>query len=60
MTYAQAASKPEETQSTVHENMTMINTMNSFFNKIEKLMTQQAQQIGTLMNLLTTVISKLK
>lgn len=35
-------------------------TLHNFFSKFEKLMLQQAEQIGTLMNLLSTVVSKLK
>lgn len=35
-------------------------TITEFFTKFEKLMAQQAQQIGALISLLTTVITKLK
>lgn len=42
------------------ENSSLTQTLTTFFNKFEKLMEQQAQQIGSLISLLTTVISKLK
>ena len=59
--YAQAAAtKPGTDQSGNTDQAMFIQTMQSFFEKFEKMMLQQAQQIGSLMNLLTTVISKLK
>lgn len=42
------------------ENSILSQTINAIFEKFEKFMSQKAQQIGTLINLLTTVISKLK
>lgn len=41
-------------------NCDLTKTIHGFLNKFEILMTQQAQQVNTLINLLTTVISKLK
>lgn len=38
----------------------LTSTINSFFDRFEKLFVQQSQQIGTLLNLLTTLISKMK
>lgn len=38
----------------------LTSTMTKFFDKFENLISQQAKQIDTLINLLTTVISKLK
>lgn len=55
-TYAQATNPSVSSA----DNLNLSQTLNTFFEKFEKLMTQQAQQIGTLINLLTTVISKLK
>lgn len=60
MTYAQATAKVEDDLSAGNDSNNLVNTMTSFFNKFEKLMMQQAQQIGSLLNLLTTVVSKLK
>lgn len=59
MTYAQAASLTSPSVSNT-DSMNFAQTLNSFFDKFEKLMSQQAQQIGTLITLLTTVISKIK
>lgn len=63
VTYAKAAAKlpqqpAEETIPSSYNSLEQ--TMTSFMEKFEKLMFQQSQQIGTLMNLLTTIISKLK
>lgn len=56
--YASAvAQKPSPVTSDVSS---MVQMMDNFFVKFEKLMFQQSQQIGTLMNLLSTVVSKLK
>ena len=55
VTYANAASCSSE-----NESKSVNAVMDAFFSKIEKLLTEQAQQIGTLINLLSTVISKLK
>jgi hypothetical protein len=62
MTYAQAASPTSPLVSNTDNGFSMnfTQTLNSFFDKFEKLMSQQAQQIGTLITLLTTVISKIK
>lgn len=57
MTYAQVTSQTNVDNS---DNASLTQSLTTFFNKFEKLMEQQAQQIGTLLNLLTTVISKLK
>jgi len=54
--YASAASGSKDNESANANNA----TMEVFFAKIEKLMAEQAKQIGTLINLLSTVISKLK
>lgn len=43
-----------------NENGHLTQVITNFFEKFEKIMLQQAQQVGTLMNLLSTVISKLK
>lgn len=62
VTYAKAAAKsPQQpAKETLHSSDSLEQTMKSFMEKFEKIMFQQSQQIGTLMNLLTTVISKLK
>lgn len=56
MSYAQVAAQ----KNTNNEENTLCQSLTLFFNKFEKLMEQQAQQIGSLINLLTTVISKLQ
>jgi hypothetical protein len=53
----QSPTRPKEED---EQHNSVAQTMKQFLDKFEKLMYQQAQQIGTLMNLLTTVISKLK
>lgn len=56
MSYAQVTAQ----KNTNNEENTLCQSLTLFFNKFEKLMEQQAQQIGSLINLLTTVISKLQ
>lgn len=58
-TYAQIAANSRNEQHLNNSN-SLEKTISSFFSKFEQLMLQQAQQIGSLLNLLTTVVSKLK
>jgi hypothetical protein len=61
--YAQAAATSRDANPKSNEisnTNTLEQTINSFVDKFERLLMQQSQQIGALMNLLTTVISKLK
>jgi hypothetical protein len=62
VTYAEVATKSPQrpVEETIPSSKLLEQTMIHFMEKFEKLMFQQSQQIGTLMNLLTTVISKLK
>lgn len=57
LSYAQAASEVKSKR--LGENNGLTEVIMNFFEKFEKLMFQQAQQMGSLLNLLTTVISKL-
>lgn len=57
LSYAQAVS---EVQNKRLDENGLTEVIMNFFEKFEKLMFQQAQQMGSLLNLLTTVISKLK
>lgn len=57
LNYARATSKTV-TEASDHANL--VTTVQNFFDKFEKIMLQQSQQISSLMNLLSTVISKLK
>lgn len=59
VSYAQAT-KNGPNSSTGNELSTLTQVINSVFEKFETLLTQQTQQVGTLISLLTTVISKLK
>lgn len=62
-TYAQAAATPKSAPNVSSERSSSNNlehTVTCFIEKFEKLILQQTQQIGTLMNLLTAVINKLK
>jgi hypothetical protein len=58
-TYAQVTSSAVDNRKS-EEGHDLAQVVCNFFDKFEKLMLQQSQQIGTLMNLLSTVISKLK
>jgi hypothetical protein len=60
-TYAAVVSEPQQNASTsTNDSLNTNITMSAFLQKFETIMAQQAQQIGTLINLLTSVISKLK
>lgn len=54
--YAQVTSMNKTSNS---DENSLCQVIHNFFDKFEKIFSQQAQQIGTLMTLLTTVISKL-
>lgn len=58
-TYAQVTSSAVDNRKS-EEGHDLAQVVCNFFDKFEKLMLQQSQQIGTLMNLLSTLISKLK
>lgn len=61
LTYSQVTKNegnPSTSTNAEVNNLTL--TMTTFFDKFEKLISQQAKQIDTLVNLLTTMISKLK
>lgn len=63
LSYSQATKNegnPSTNTNVEVNNLNLTLTMTTFFDKFEKLMSQQAKQIDTLVNLLTTVISKLK
>lgn len=61
LAYAQAASTALDSPiSTDNVNQDVNKTLQNFFDRFEKLMLQQSQQIGSLLNLLSTVLSKLK
>jgi hypothetical protein len=60
-TYATVVSESQQNAFTsTNDSLNVGITMNAFLQKFETIMAQQAQQIGTLINLLTSVISKLK
>lgn len=59
LSYADAT-RPKQPSPPEEDVNSLSQTMKQFIDRFEKLMYQQSQQIGTLMNLLTTVISKLK
>lgn len=56
--FAQATKQCSNSTEDKESNLTKI--IDTFFNRFEKLIEQQAQQINTFINLLTTVVSKLK
>jgi hypothetical protein len=62
MTYAQATRNSTETPKTTANNIqehTPIKMMQESFTRFETILSKQAQQMSTLMNLLTAVLNKL-
>lgn len=59
LSYADAT-RPKQASSPGEDVDSLSQTMKQFIDRFERLMYQQSQQIGTLMNLLSNVISKLK